>query len=285
MYNIRYHIASLVSVFLALALGLVLGGLIVDKTSTGSQSSLVTDLKQEFTTLRSDNDALQATVDAYTAFSNDATKEYMNKMLEGKTIAVLGLNNKATEIAHDDITTTGGKAALVDINLDKLDMKNTDSQVTQMVTTLMAEQKVDDAEQAIANALVVEWTPLAKSRPLTDALIKEGVLTITDYSKFKGVDGVIDTAIDGDKVNSLALKISDAFRSAKKPALCASLFQGDGLLAKAGWKREIASTNMLSTPIGTYTIAAIMTGADDGLYGTIEGAKAAYPKMRTVSAK
>ena len=29
MYNIRYHIASLVAVFLALALGLVLGGLVV----------------------------------------------------------------------------------------------------------------------------------------------------------------------------------------------------------------------------------------------------------------
>ena len=48
MYNVRYHIASLVSVFLALALGLVLGGLIVDKTPATSQSSLVTGLKQEF---------------------------------------------------------------------------------------------------------------------------------------------------------------------------------------------------------------------------------------------
>ena len=65
MYNVRYHIASLVSVFLALALGLVLGGLIVDKTPTTSQSSLVTGLKQEFETLRADNDNHQTGMDAY----------------------------------------------------------------------------------------------------------------------------------------------------------------------------------------------------------------------------
>ena len=55
MYNIRYHIASLASVFLALALGLVLGGLIVDKTPSSAQSVLVTGLKQEFEILRVDN--------------------------------------------------------------------------------------------------------------------------------------------------------------------------------------------------------------------------------------
>ena len=31
MYNLRYHIASLAGVFLALALGLILGGLVVSQ--------------------------------------------------------------------------------------------------------------------------------------------------------------------------------------------------------------------------------------------------------------
>ena len=42
MYNIRYHIASLVAVFLALALGLVLGGLVVQQgTFSKQQKALV----------------------------------------------------------------------------------------------------------------------------------------------------------------------------------------------------------------------------------------------------
>ena len=280
MYNVRYHIASLVSVFLALALGLVLGGLIVDKTPTTSQSSLVTGLKQEFETLRADNDNLQTSMDAYGNYSAAVTKRYMGTMLEGKTIAVLGLNNKATELAHDDIVATGGKAELVDLNFDKLDMKNADAASTQLITQLKTSMNATDDKDVVAQTLALEWDSKAKTRPLTDALIKDGVLKMNDYNKFKGVDGVVNTAIDGDRVDTWGLALTEAFKAANKPVLCASIFQGNNILAERGWKNELSSTNMLSTSIGTYTIAAVMSGADEGLYGTMEGAKAVYPPFK-----
>ena len=280
MYNIRYHIASLASVFLALALGLVLGGLIVDKTPSSSQSALVVGLKQEFETLRSDNTNLQTGMDAYSSYSDAVTKKYMNTMLKGKTIAVLGLNNKATESAHDDIVATGGNAELVDINFDKLDMKNAEAPSTKLIEQLKTSLNTSDEKDVIAKTLATEWDIKAQSRPLTEALIKDGVLKMNDLNKFRGVDGVVNTAIDGDKVNTLGIAIAEAFKAANKPALCASMFQGNNILAQNGWKKEISSTNMLSTSIGTYTIAAVMTGADEGLYGTIEGAKAVYPQFK-----
>lgn len=279
MYNIRYHIASLVSVFLALALGLVLGGLIVDKTSTGSQNSLVTGLKQEFTTLRSENSALQEDVSAYGAFSDDMTAKYLSKMLENKTVAILGYNNKAMEIAHDDVAAMGGKAVLVDIDGTKLDMKNANLKSTQMITELMTKLNLTNANDAIAAALEKEWVIGETKHPLTDVLSEEGVLDISDFAKFKGVDGVVDTAIDGDKVSSLGIKIAAAFKVQKRPSLCASMFHGNSVLATKGWKQGVTSTNMLSTSIGTYTIGAIMNGAEAGLYGTIDAAKDVFPKM------
>lgn len=280
MYNIRYHIASLVSVFLALALGLVLGGLIVDKSASPvSQTSLVSDLKQEFATLRADNMTLQTNVDAYDAFSSELTKKYLSTALAGKTVAVLGLNSKATQLAHDDIVAMGGKPVLVNIDLKKLNLKDAESQVTTVVAAYMAAKNTRDANQSIGEILAGEWTPGVTARPLSDALVKEGVLSISDYAKFAGVDGVVDTAVDTTGVNSLGLKITDAFKNAGKPALCMSMFGGSDKLATQGWKKGISSTNVLSTPIGTYTIAAIMNGAEDGLYGTMEGAKAVYPAM------
>lgn len=280
MYNIRYHIASLVSVFLALALGLVLGGLIVDKTSTGAQSSLVTGLKQEFTSLRSDNDILKVDSEAFRSYSDDMTKRYLGAELTGKTIAVLGYNNKAMEIAHNNITSTGGKAVLVIIRGNKLNMDDTSLQSTQAVKNVMAAKGINNENKAIAAAIAEEWSPEATSRPLTDAFVKDGIFGIANYQKFKGVDGIVDVAIDGDKISAMAISIAGAFKDVKKPALCASMYQGNNVLATKGWNEEITSTNMLSTSIGTYTLAAVMNGAADGLYGTMDGAKAVYPKMK-----
>lgn len=280
MYNIRYHIASLASVFLALALGLVLGGLIVDKTSTGSQSSLVTGLKQEFASLRSENDILQKDTDAFRAYSDDLTKRYLSTELTGKTIAVLGYNNKAMEIAHSDVTSTGGKAVLIVFHGNKLDLENKSLDSTKIVESIMTEKNLSDENDAIASAIATEWAPEATARPLTDAFVKDGIFGIANYEKFKGVDGVVDVAIDGDKVSTMAIKIAGAFKDAEKPALCASMYQGNNVLATRGWNNEVTSTDMLSTSIGTYTIAAVMNGAEDGLYGTMDGAKAVFPAMK-----
>lgn len=280
MYNIRYHIASLVSVFLALALGLVLGGLIVDKTSTGSQSSLVTSLKQEFSSLRSDNDVLKADADAFHTYSDELTAHYLGTELAGKTVAVLGYNNKAMEIAHNDVTSAGGKAVLVVIHGSKLDLEDKTLKSTQVVESVMTAKGLDDANEAIATAIAEEWTQDTSSRPLTDAFVKEGIFGIAKYDKFVGVDGIVNVAIDGDKVSAVAIQIARAFADEGKPALCASIYQGNNVLATKGWNDEVTSTNMLSTSIGAYTIAAIMNGAEEGLYGTMDGAKAVFPKMK-----
>ena len=61
MYNIRYHIASLVAVFLALALGLVLGGLVVRQGGFDQQqSAIVSGLQKDFTKLKRQNTTLKS---------------------------------------------------------------------------------------------------------------------------------------------------------------------------------------------------------------------------------
>ena len=65
MYNLRYHIASLVAVFLALSVGLVLGSIVVERGTLDEQrEALVTSLQQEFTELNAENKLLKARVEA-----------------------------------------------------------------------------------------------------------------------------------------------------------------------------------------------------------------------------
>ena len=63
MYNLRYHIASLVAVFLALAIGIVLGGLVVRQGVFDTQQrALVSSLQSEFNSIKKQNTALKSSL-------------------------------------------------------------------------------------------------------------------------------------------------------------------------------------------------------------------------------
>ena len=72
MYNLRYHIASLVAVFLALAIGLILGTVVGERgTLDKQQTTLVTSLQKDFTLLRTENADLKRERDRDHAFATD----------------------------------------------------------------------------------------------------------------------------------------------------------------------------------------------------------------------
>jgi len=282
MYNLRYHVASLVSVFLALALGLVLGGLVVDKTSTLGQSAIVNGIKQEFASIRKENTQLNADLDTYRAFADDLGTQATGSALSGKTIGVIGLDVKADDLAHKAIAAAGGKSVQVTLNAAKYDEADGSSKANRLLAPLMISEGTTDPYTAIGITLSKEWVVGGKTdKPLTQALIDEGVLSIENIDSFTGVEGVIDTAIDGKTVDKLGMAIAGAFYKASYPTICASTFHGNDILAEAGWKQNISSTNMLGSSIGTYTIAALNNGAPAGLYGTSAGAKGLYPQLKT----
>lgn len=284
MYNLRYHVASLVSVFLALALGLILGGLVVDKTSTIGQSAIVNGIKQEFASIRKENAQLDAELETYRTFADDLGTQAAENTLSGKTIGIIGLDVKADDMARKAVATAGGKSVQVTLNAARYDETDDTSKVNQLLTPLMTSEGTTDPYTAIGITLSKEWVEGGKTdKPLTNALVDEGVLAIDDIDSFNGVEGVIDTAVDGKTVDKLGMAIAGAFHKANYPTICASTFHGNDVLAEAGWKQNISSTNMLGSSIGVYTIAALNNGASAGLYGTSTGAKGLYPQLKTVT--
>ena len=111
MYNLRYHIASLVGVFLALALGLVLGGLVVQRgTVDRQQGALVEGLRNEFATLRAENKLLTEQNQILSGFSQDMTREWIADRLVGKNVLVLAHAGRTDGLgaATEAIRSAGG---------------------------------------------------------------------------------------------------------------------------------------------------------------------------------
>lgn len=284
MYNIRYHLASLVSIFLALALGLVLGGLIVGNTSAPDQSALADSLKEEFAQIREENQKVRAENADLSTYSNGVTDEVVANQLNGYSVMVLGSKTKASSTAAKSLQKAGATTYAVTIDSAKLDLEDATRESTKQVQALIAEGQVKDPVKALAAALVNEWSSLATTnRPLTVALVSEGVLTIPSPDKSYGVVlGALNTLGVEGKVDPLGMALSQAF-AAKGLAVAGVTLSGENeALAIESWNSNIIGINTLGTPIGTYSVVAALKGAPVGLYGTANNAVALYPTMPEV---
>lgn len=97
MIDIRYHIATLVAVFLALGLGILIGnGLVNNDVISEQQSKLIDQLKQEFEDLRGQNVELTAqnnylnkTVKQQDVFNRELMPALIKNRLAGEQVAVV----------------------------------------------------------------------------------------------------------------------------------------------------------------------------------------------------
>jgi hypothetical protein len=109
--DFRYHLVSLVSVFLALAVGIVLGagplkGQIGDTLTQGVES-----LRAEKNQLRSDLDTANAARTDRDAFITDVTPALVRDQLAGRAVVVVrlpGVEDDAAKSVVDTVTQAGG---------------------------------------------------------------------------------------------------------------------------------------------------------------------------------
>lgn len=112
MISFRYHLVSIVAVFLALALGILVG-------TTGLNGAILSDLKKQVRTLRGETSSLRASNDSLTTVANNDEKfasTYMKPILDGRltgrTVALIsapGTSSKIKSGANAALTAAGAK--------------------------------------------------------------------------------------------------------------------------------------------------------------------------------
>jgi hypothetical protein len=107
MINFRFHLVSLIAVFLALALGVVMGATVIDQAIVDSLNTRIDDVRDEANAQRSENSDLRRELDRLRAYVEGTDDFAVAGRLDGVSVAVVALRdvdgdevNRAVELAQ-----------------------------------------------------------------------------------------------------------------------------------------------------------------------------------------
>ena len=138
MIDFRYHIVSIVAVFLALALGLVLGTTFIDPLVVGDLKSQVTKLVNDKRGLQSDVESLRAQAADGTAFARAATLPLVKDQLAGRTVVLVSLPGVTTGLRDDLLALLDKSGARVSTRVTLTDRYGDPTQDALLASTVSA---------------------------------------------------------------------------------------------------------------------------------------------------
>lgn len=280
MYNLRYHITSLVAVFLALAVGLVLGALVVRQGAFDSQQhALVTSLQSQFAKLKKDNAALKSTIALQDPYAAQMTDDWVKGRLTGRSVVVLtsGGKNEGTDAAVSAVKAAGGTPVVVTILKPGLGLST--SSIASATASVLGTASGVPSNADVAKQLEAEWAGTNATRPLTTALVNAGAMKVAGLSGSTIATQAIDiAAFDGDP-DPLALDIAQAYASAGMFALGAQAFGTDTGVAAAASARQLSAFDTLGTSAGRFTLVALFSGGQQGYYSVTARGATPFPPV------
>lgn len=285
MYNLKYHLASLVAVFLALTVGLVLGSVVAERGTLGDQSStLAEDLQKQFDQIQKDNADMRTGLERDRTFAEDVVPALTADALAGKTVVVFvnsgrtsGLNATVAAIEQ-----AGGTPLVLTFESADLGL---DTKVPDALPALLGKQYEGQTTapagqsfiDAVAEALASELR--TTGRPVLDELAKSGAVTIRDANADAIVDaGVVMSAFDGepDPFGLAVARGLDKRKAIVVGAEAAALKTG---VALSSVDEGFSAVDDVDSPQGMLSLVWLLSGRASGYFGVGSGAEALYPAL------
>lgn len=191
MIDFRYHLVSIVSIFLALAVGIVLGAGPLKEDLGKSLTSQLTQLRQDKTDLRTQLNAAQKSADAQDTYAATVGPEVLAGRLAGKTIAVVALPGADAGVIKNTVTALTSAGARIGS------------------TITLSEDWADPAKRTFRNNLANQLSVLVKAPAgaanpdqLPGLVLSRAVLTTGDQVTER-LDPSASQALDGLKAGNL----------------------------------------------------------------------------------
>jgi len=310
--NFRYHVVSLTAVFLALAIGLVVGTAALNGPVSDSLRYQLDALKKDNSNKRDQVDQYRDQINRSQDFATQIAPTLLNGKLTGRRVLVVGLPDTGDymagvvsmlQIAGATVTakvTVQDKFFDPNVNSELLDLANQSSQGTIPLDGLPANS--DGVETASAQlALALQQRVGGGTQPTADdvtavltAYTKAGYISV-DEKQTKAVGGAEGTVIvsgppavdkDAAKKSQSAVTMADQFHK-YRPLVIAGDGVGDGNLISAvrgdpTLVKDISTVDNASTVQGQ--LAAGMATVERmvqnkvGQYGLAAGASSLVPK-------
>jgi hypothetical protein len=96
MINFRFHIVSLIAVFLALALGAIFGSTVVDRAIVDNLRSQIDRVEQKADAKRAENDALRAENERLEQYVEDVSPFAVRNSLTGRTVSIVAMRGSTS---------------------------------------------------------------------------------------------------------------------------------------------------------------------------------------------
>lgn len=182
MYNLRYHLITVVSIFLALAIGLLMGAAIGgSETLRQTSSSMVENLRTDYNKVVAERDELTGKMSKQTKFTSDFVNAWAHERLFQKTVVVLR-DKESTSCAEridDLVKIADGKVVQVTLApLDFKDEKNAD--IIKELSHMVGENDPAKLRTAVAQRLAAEWAAGALGTASTDDPVKALIVEKTE---------------------------------------------------------------------------------------------------------
>lgn len=285
--DFRYHIASLVAVFLALGLGILVGGIMLKSDVLVDRQKQMTDkLEIQLEQLRQKNEAVEAQVSSLQV--NYKTREEFEKeilpllvkgRLEGYQIALVETNSYSFS---DDLTAALQMAGAKVLSVTTI-MGSFDQPVNREVLKARLNWKDADESQMAARLAreVARGILVNDNRPVLDSLVEAGLVKISgEYGK--PLSGVV--IIGGSqeremvKTEAVDLPLIDYFLSAKIPVYAVEEADIPYSYMKEYQKKRISTVDNIDSVPGQVALVLAMAGKP-GHYGIKPTAQKLLPAL------
>jgi hypothetical protein len=281
-YSSRYHLASLAAVFLALAVGILIGSEFGADILTGATEDLEESLNQDLDETRAQLDDTEATLEREREFSGVAFPALVDGRLRGRQVVVLGLGSLSDEVREDiraALEPTGAKVGEFAILREPPDY----SALAEAARPARYRRLARDPDEQGRFARDV-GTALARDRPLYERVRRE---LLANFSGTPGrVDGIVvvrqppeDLGPSGEAA-TLRLETGMLEGAAGAGATLVGVERSGDEVSQIAFfdAREMSSVDNLDQAAGRVSLAYALRGAA-GSFGVKETADTLVPDL------
>lgn len=305
MISFRFHVVSIVAVFLALAIGIVVGSTVIDRAIVEGLRNRVDEVSDNLDERQADNDALQEQVEDLTEFTDQSaplsvdgrladtvtvvvTDDGVDRDPVDRTIELLGQAGSTVRgvltvdgsWALEDAETQAALAEVVGLDSEATAEEMQSRAASLLVTDLSSRVEVvgDDtgAVDQIADLDLVAYEALAD----VDALRPRRVLFLVVSGPASDLEssGHTEAFADAAAESAGAVVVAEVWQEQEDgPARADSLA---AILGSPTLSAQISTVDALDLPFGpTITVFALVVGrqGEVGHYGVGDGAEAVSP--------
>jgi hypothetical protein len=270
LFDLRYHVASLAAVFLALIIGILVGVGIASQTSVSESDrqlfeQRISDLQNSLTAAKADADLLRRQQEAATDYiENKSYDAVMNGRLRQKRVAIVFVGQRDTDLDSATERTLSDASGPQRVRMRALELPITPANIRNALPPEFAglsleeigrrfgEELVAGGETPISDALETELVEEGDGGNATpaDGVVVAQTAVISDGPTRRFVNGLY-SGLTGSGVPAVGIERTD-----ERPSRIAMYKQ-----------RRLSTVDSVDTTLGRVALAALLSGGQPGQYG------------------